>query len=135
MSRYFIDAGHLIALVNPRDQWHTRAVELDRQTSKNDLFTTEDVLTELLNFYCERGSYMRELAANLARETLLNVRVTIIGRSETAFIEALDLYESRPDKGYSLTDCISMNICKSLDITNVLTCDDHFKQEGFRMLL
>jgi len=51
------------------------------------------------------------------------------------FLKGLELYASRLDKGYSLTDCISMNICREFDITEILTHDHHFEQEGFRILL
>jgi predicted nucleic acid-binding protein len=40
----------------------------------------------------------------------------------------------RPDKGYSLTDCISMGTMRREAITEVLTNDRHFEQEGFRAL-
>ena len=43
----------------------------------------------------------------------------------------MSLYEQRLDKGYSLTDCISMNVMKQLNITEVLSHDKHFTQEGF----
>ncbi len=42
---------------------------------------------------------------------------------------------NRPDKGYSLTDCMSMIACRDLGITDVLTHDRHFAQEGFAVLL
>ena len=48
---------------------------------------------------------------------------------------AIDLYEQRPDKTYSLTDCISMIICRDRGITDVLTSDKDFEQEGFTRLL
>ena len=51
------------------------------------------------------------------------------------FFEGLALYGSRLDKGYSLTDCISMNAMRERGITDVLTHDDHFTQEGFNILL
>ncbi|MGA2579262.1 MAG: hypothetical protein ABSH24_24895 [Bryobacteraceae bacterium] len=44
------------------------------------------------------------------------------------------LYEARPDKGYSLTDCISMQTMRKERLTEVLTNDGHFEQEGFRAL-
>jgi len=44
------------------------------------------------------------------------------------------LYEQRPDKEYSLTDCISMQVMKAMGITEVLTHDRHFVQEGFIIL-
>jgi predicted nucleic acid-binding protein len=53
----------------------------------------------------------------------------------TTFLDGLTLYESRPDKSYSLTDCIAMNVMRKRGITDVLTHDAHFTQEGFHILL
>lgn len=50
-------------------------------------------------------------------------------------LEGLPLYERRPDKGYSLVDCISMNVMRRLRLRQVLTNDRHFAQEGFTVLL
>jgi uncharacterized protein len=46
----------------------------------------------------------------------------------------LDLYATRLDKGYSMTDCISMQAMRREGLTDVLTNDRHFEQEGFRAL-
>jgi predicted nucleic acid-binding protein len=43
--------------------------------------------------------------------------------------------EARPDKGYSLTDCVSMLVMRQEGITEILTHDIHFTQEGFTKLL
>jgi hypothetical protein len=40
----------------------------------------------------------------------------------------------RADKNYSLTDCISMQTMRREGITEALTTDKHFEQEGFRAL-
>jgi uncharacterized protein len=40
----------------------------------------------------------------------------------------------RLDKGYSLKDCISMHTMRQRGISEVLTNDRHFEQEGFRAL-
>ncbi len=47
----------------------------------------------------------------------------------------MSLYESRLDKGYSLTDCISMTVMRERNISDVLTHDNHFRQEGFKILI
>jgi predicted nucleic acid-binding protein len=47
----------------------------------------------------------------------------------------LALYKARPDKGYSLTDCISMHAMHERGVSDILTHDDHFRQEGFIVLL
>ena len=51
-----------------------------------------------------------------------------------SFLNALALYEARQDKAYSLTDCSSMATMRALGITQVLTRDAHFAQEGFALL-
>ena len=135
MNELFVDALHLVALVNPKDQWHQKSVAIETATRNSDLVITEDVLTEFLNFYAEHGEFMRTKVSAFVREILLDVRVKVIARNETTFLEALELYESRLDKGYSLTDCISINICRELGITEILTHDHHFEQEGFIVLL
>ena len=61
-----------------------------------------------------------------------NVRV--IPQSRESFLAGLELYVTRPDKGYSLTDCIAMQTMRREGITDVLTNDHHFAQEGFRVL-
>jgi predicted nucleic acid-binding protein len=43
-------------------------------------------------------------------------------------------YEQRPDKYYGLTDCISMNVMRRHGLTEVLTYDRHFEQEGVQLL-
>jgi uncharacterized protein len=47
----------------------------------------------------------------------------------------LELCRQRPGKGYSLTDCISMQTMRREGISDALTNDRHFEQEGFRALL
>ena len=135
MKKLFVDTIHFVALTNPKDQWHQKAVEVETATVDFDLVTSDYVLTEFLNFYCEAGEFMRSKVVAFVREILIDTRITIVPSDQTTFLEALELYESRPDKGYSLTDCTSMNICRKLKITKVLTHDHHFEQEGFKILL
>jgi uncharacterized protein len=60
--------------------------------------------------------------------------VLVVPQSRTSFLARLELYRSRPDKGYSLVDCISMCTMHKEGITEVLTNERHFEQEGFRAL-
>ncbi len=50
-------------------------------------------------------------------------------------MKGFELYNARLDKGYSLTDCVSMNVMREQNISEILTNDDHFEQEGFQILL
>ncbi len=135
MKRVFCDTSYFAALINPRDQWHAAAIAVERLIENSELVTTEEVLIDLLNYHCEFGARMRLEVSKFTRKLLLNLKLRIITGDEFTFLSALELYESRLDKGYSLTDCISMNVCKKFDIIEVLTSDGHFQQEGFRVSL
>ncbi len=73
--------------------------------------------------------------AGLAAANLMNDSdIRVIPQSRMSFLEGLVLYNARPDKRYSLTDCISMQTMRREDLRGVLTNDRHFEQEGFRAL-
>jgi predicted nucleic acid-binding protein len=40
----FVDTVYFVALFNPRDQWHERAIAASKLVAEAKLFTTEDVL-------------------------------------------------------------------------------------------
>jgi len=43
------------------------------------------------------------------------------------------LYAARSDKAYSLVDCVAMQVMRREGLTEALTNDHHFVQEGFRI--
>jgi predicted nucleic acid-binding protein len=45
------------------------------------------------------------------------------------------MYRDRPDKAWSLTDCISFEVMREAGLTDALTADEHFRQAGFRAVL
>jgi uncharacterized protein len=133
MSEVFADTNFWVALTNPNDRWHSAARAAARELAPRRLVTTEDVLTEFLAFLAEQGPQFRQVATLTLRSILLDVEVVI--QTHDAFLAALAFCESRPDQGYSLTDCVSMSFMYARGITDVLTNDERFRQEGFRTLL
>jgi predicted nucleic acid-binding protein len=132
----FADTFYWVALLNPRDNFHTQAISLTATLSNTKIITTDEVLTEVLNFLSDGGQNLRQRGTKTIRQ-LLNTdskKVTVLPQSHTMFLEGLQLYEKRLDKGYSLTDCISMVTMKQKKINQVLTNDHHFTQEGFIVL-
>lgn len=92
-------------------------------------------MTEVLTFFCEYGAEAG-LKAVAAIELILNEANTeVIVVSHDTFLAGINLYKQRPDKSYSLTDCVSMNICRERGISEILTHDHHFTQEGFIVLM
>ena len=78
--------------------------------------------------------WQRSRAAMTVRSLLANPEVRVVPQSRESFLSGMSLYEARPDKGYSLTDCISMQTMRREGITEALTNDRHFEQEGFHAL-
>ena len=131
----FVDTLYFVALFNPRDQWHERAFAASELIANAKLITTEDVLVELLNFFSEYGEKARHGAVTQTEGILSDSSIEVVPQSHETFTAGLTLYKARPDKGYSLTDCISMHTMREHSITDILTHDDHFRQEGFTVLL
>lgn len=134
MNRFFVDTFYWIALANRRDQWHARVRAFDDALDAYRLYTTDEVLTEFLTFYSEGTPHTRRQAALFARSVLVNPVVVVLPQTHHSFLEGLTLYESRLDKAYSLTDSISMQTMRREELTDVLTNDHHFTQEGFHIL-
>jgi predicted nucleic acid-binding protein len=130
----FADTFYWVALLNPRDPFHARVVALSRTLGATSLVTTDEVLTEVLNWFSRSGPLWRGKAATLTRTLRGNPNVLLLPQTRADFDAALALYEARPDKGYSLTDCRSMVALRALGVTAVLTNDRHFTQEGFTIL-
>lgn len=59
----------------------------------------------------------------------------VVEQTHADFLAGIELYRARPDKGYSLIDCISMNVMRERALTEVLTHDHNFTQEGFIFLI
>ena len=135
MRRIFADALYWVALAHRKDQWHARAVQVSRQIGAVTLITTDEVLTEFLNHFSAYGDQIRIQAASTVRGFLNDSAMIVISQSRQTFLSGLVLYETRKDKEYGLTDCISMATMRQEGITEVLTHDDHFTQEGFTILL
>ncbi|MGD0127760.1 MAG: hypothetical protein ABSF46_20545 [Terriglobia bacterium] len=77
---------------------------------------------------------MRRKAVTNVQHILDDPGVQVVPQSRESFLSGIALYGARPDKGYSLTDCISMQTMRNKGLTEALTNDRHFEQEGFRAL-
>jgi uncharacterized protein len=133
VRRVFADTLYWVAVFVPGDQWVEAARDVD--LSDATLVTTEEVLSEFLTGVCARGEQARRLACRYVREILGDAGVEVTAQSHESFLAGLALYERRPDKQYSLVDCISMNVMRQGRIREILTGDRHFSQEGFAVLM
>lgn len=135
MKKVFVDTHYWLAITNPRDPWSSKADDARASLGNVLLVTTDEVLIEFMNSLSKGGNKLRQLAVNIVREIISDESIIIMQQSRDSFLCGLKEYESRLDKQYSMTDCISMSMMKEEKIEEALTNDHHFEQEGFRILI
>jgi len=133
--KVFVDTAYLVALINPRDELNMRANDMKKSLGGSRLVITQTVLVETLNYFAEYNSNVKTSAHRFITRLIDDANFTVIEQTTELFEDGMKLYGNRLDKGYSLTDCISMNVCREHAIADVLTHDDHFRQEGSNVLL
>ncbi len=132
MNVVFADSFYFFALLNQRDIRHRAAMEF------NDSYHGQIVTTDWV--ICELGDGMAKpanRAAFLATVDLLNADpdVRIVPYTAELTQLALERFRERPDKEWSLTDCVSFVVMERENIHSALTADHHFEQAGFILLL
>lgn len=132
MSALFADTSFYFAIFNRQDTLHERA-KAAAAAHLGRVVTTEFVLVEVGNFFC-RGK------SRIVFQTMIeNLRsaedIEIVSASADLFEQGFSLFKSRPDKDWSLTDCISFVVMQQRSITEALTADHHFERAGFVALL
>jgi predicted nucleic acid-binding protein len=131
----FADTGYWVALLNPRDNLHKKAVQLSKTLHPVYIVTSEAVLIEVLNDFSKRGEYFRDLAIELTQNLRSNPNVRIVPQTSEQFEQGLRLYQQRKDKAWSHTDCVSFKIMEENGIREALAYDKHFAQAGFTALM
>lgn len=132
MNECFADSFVFFALLNPKDRWHESAVALMQSLSR-PMVMTAWILTELADGLSRVEN--RRTFVQLQRRLLADARVSVVAPSADLFSRGMELYEARPDKDWSLTDCISFVVMRDRRIVDALTGDHHFEQAGFRAML
>ena len=133
MTPLFADAGYWIALFNPRDQLHAKAIALAQEVQNHPIVTSQLVVVEFLNHYAALGQFFRQTAVQVIRSLQDAEEVDIV--QQTCEQAALTLYSQRPDKTWGMTDCVSFLIMQERGMTEALAHDEHFQQAGFLPLL
>jgi hypothetical protein len=132
MTPVFADTVYYLALTNPRDQYADAASRFTSSFS-GAFVTTDWVMAEVGNAL-SRGpdrTLFRELYRDLAQDR----RVLMVPANRELFEKGIEFFADRPDKEWSLTDCISFLVMAEQKLTDALTADHHFEQAGFRVLL
>lgn len=109
MKAVFADTFYYYALLNPDDEMHEAARDFT-VSFQGTVVTTAWVLTELGDGLARVPN--RPLFLDLVAELRTDPDVIVISPDPQIFEEGLALFRERPDKDWSLTDCISFVVMK-----------------------
>lgn len=128
----FLDTSGLMCLFDADDFRHKQANEYFKNAKS--LLTTNYVLAELMPLTHARR-LKRENALNFLKTLIILPRLELIWIDESHHNQAVELLENRLDKTYSLCDAVSFILMRERKVSEALTTDKHFEQEGFVRLL
>jgi uncharacterized protein len=127
-----LDTGYLLALFDPADELRPRAMSWSL-ILREQCIVTEYVLWECVNAFSRPED--RATAHVLVDYLSSEPGYEIVPASPILFAAGLRLHRKRPDKAWSLTDCISFHIMRERGVERALAYDQHFEQAGFVALL
>jgi len=129
----FIDTGFFKALVNGKDDFHKKSVEIWGKFSKSKIvLTTSNYIVDesltVIRIKCglAKALKFRDLLGRNS-DMLKIMRISVKDEAKAWF-----WFEKDWSK-LSYTDCISFAIMKRLGIKRVASFDNHFKRAGFKI--
>ena len=135
MTPVFVDTAAWIALLDTTDNLHVQARQIMRglRQQRAQLVTTEWVLVEVADALSAPAYRANVVAfvAQMRRSPLLH----ILPLSQALLDAGWTFYGDRPDKEWSLTDCISLVAMMQRQLTSAFTSDHHFEQAGYVKLM
>jgi predicted nucleic acid-binding protein len=132
MRTVFADSFYFLAVLNAADDAHGRAAAFTAAHVAR-LTTTDWVLLEVGDAFSRPPN--RQRFAAFYRQLPAMADLTVVPASRELLASGFDLFAQRPDKDWTLTDCISFVVMQQQGIGEALTADRHFEQAGFTALL
>ena len=135
MATYLADTSFWIGLSSKRDQHHHRAVAWHQFVigTEINIVTTDAVLFEWLNALADVST--RRVAAESCLRVRADAHIEVVPFQAELMVSAIELYRGRPDKNWSLTDCLSFVVMDRRGLTEALTTDHDFEQAGLKALM
>ncbi len=127
-----LDTSGLLCLIHRDELEHEKARDLFAGTRVH--LVHGYVLAEFIALTNAR-KLPRQESLTFSRALIDSARVEVVWVSELLHRDAHALLEQRLDKSYSLCDAVSFVVMRERGLTEALTTDHHFEQEGFVRLL
>ncbi len=128
-----LDTSGLLCYLHRDELQHDRAVQLIHDSGVR-LLTHSHVLAELVALALVRR-FPRQQVLAFVVDLVDNPNIETMWVDEQLHRKAMELLVEREDKTYSLCDAISFVLMRQRGVTDALTTDRHFEQEGFIRLL
>ena len=132
MKSVFADTFHFLALLKADDPHHRSAMRFHRVKWQR-IVTTDCVLLEVGDA-CSHPRHHGDFVA-LYEALAKDERVEIVRLTPVLLERGVQLFRSRADKEWPLTDCLSFVVMQDQSLSEALTADHHFEQAGFKALL
>ncbi len=131
----FVDTAGWIALLDTSDNLHLQARQVMRGLRQQhaQFVTTEWVFVEVADAL-SAPAYRTKVVTFIA-EMRRSPMLQILPLSQALLESGWTFYGQRPDKEWSLTDCISFVAMTQLRLTFAFSSDHHFEQAGFVKLM
>lgn len=135
-SKVFVDTGGWYEVAVRGARYHTVASEYYRFLAQNRvrIFTSDYVFDETLTRLRYDVGHRIALEFWSAMQSAQNQNLLQVLRvDETAWREAMEIFEKYSDQEFSFTDCTSFVLAKRENIEDVFAFDKHFSIFGFNV--
>lgn len=127
-----IDTSGWLCVYHKDEPEHAEAVKF--YDAARSHLTHSYVLAEFVPL-AQTRRFPRQSNLNFSQRILDDEEIELIWVDENLHRQAVKLLQDREDKTYSLCDAVSFVLMRERGITDALTTDKHFEQEGFVRLL
>lgn len=125
------DTGALLALFNPRDEFHKPASRFVRQSPSIRFVVTELIVSETVTRLRVRTDAVH--AADVGAALMKSTRYEVLFVDAPLFEAGLADLRRFADKRLSLVDAVSFAVIRSLALDGSFTFDRDFRDCGFRV--
>ncbi len=127
-----LDTSGLLCLHHQAEPFHQEACRAYRAAHVR--LTHGYVLAEFVAL-AQARRLPRLAALEFVTDLVANPDIETFWIDESLHQRAMALLQARPDKTYSLCDAVSFVLMRQRKVSEALTTDRHFEQEGFQKLL
>lgn len=137
MIERFVDTSGWAEFADQTLLFHSQAKTLFEEVWQNrgHLVTTNLVLVELTALLKSPLRWPKPQQIQFLDDIRYDASTIIVTIDAALEAAAWNLWQSRPDKDWTLVDCASFVIMQQQRLTDALSTDHHFEQAGFVRLL